>query len=198
MCACGSGPFFGEPPFGDDVGYVGSGGRGHDAGHHEFDASSADGSVDSGSQGGMDSAITDSGNMDEPIVVQPDDGGSDSGSGIGITINLPAGFFMSLDWTVVGPAGSYSGSVEFGHAHSIEFVIGGIQAGDDYVLTLSGIDAYGQPCMGSSTPFSVHPGQTAGTSILLQCRAGEGGAVPGNVTTGNVAVDAGVLATMTP
>lgn len=90
-----------------------------------------------------------------------------------------------------GPAGYYSGSVPIGPAQSIEFVVGGIMAGDGYTITLTGVDQDNDPCTGTSNPFTVQPGMTTSTDVLIHCAAGDA-AQATEVTTGNVAVEVGV------
>jgi hypothetical protein len=193
--ACGSQgalPYGDQPPYGD-IGFIGSGGGRYDGGRLGGDASTANGNgnadaghagIDAGTVGASDAGDSnaggDSGNGDD-----------DAGSSVGITFNLPPGFFAFLNWTIVGPAGGYSGTVHFGAARSLEFVVGGIQAGAGYTITLAGTDPDGQPCQGTSDPFTVSPGSTSGAGVIIRCATGDG-AVGTTVTTGNVAVDAGL------
>ncbi len=218
LAACGSSAndSGSEPPYGEigfvggvgkGVGFVG-GGKGHydggtlaDAGQEQMpdahggtSSSSGGGTSSSGSSGGSGSGGGSSG------------GGSSSGGSSGasssgvdagdggstITINLPPGYFPSLDWSITGPGGSYSGTITYGAAHSLEFVVGGIQAGSGYTLTLRGMDPSGALCLGTSMPFAVSPGATTGVSVIIECFDGDGGARAADVTTGNVAVDAAV------
>ncbi len=207
--ACGSGGGeagpYGGPPGDGDLGFVGSGGRGmggqgsRDAG---IDAGrgmpvSDGGLFDSGGEvdaasGGMSK---DGGNGN--IVDAMAEGGSgnvlDGGAGVGVMFNLPPGFFPSLSWVISGPSGDYSGTITFGDAQSIEFVVGGIEAGSGYVLEIAGTDIYGDHCSGASAPFVVSAGEVAGAGIVLGCSPAVGdAAVPAMITTGSVGVDAGV------
>ena len=197
IAACGSAgpPPYGngnEPPYGE-IGFVGTGGE-----HHFFDGGKGGGVVDAG--GGSDgshAALDGSGmgSMDASGSGGLDATGGtpvDGGSSVGVIINLPPGFFAYLNWTISGPAGSYSGTVHFGNARSLEFVVGGVAAGDGYTITLSGPDPNGDPCTGTSAPFMVSPGATTGAGVIIECFTGDGGAVAATVMTGNVAVDAGV------
>jgi hypothetical protein len=198
VAACGSqggGPYGEIPP--GLIGFVGSGGGRFDGGRAESDAGvgTTDGATDGAT--GQDSGP----GFPEPIdgstledAGTEDVGPSDAGSSVGIVLNLPPGFFAALNWVIEGPAGSYSGTVHFGGARSIEFVVGGIQAGDGYVITLSGFDAYGQPCSGTSPKFDVSPGATTGAGVLIQCDGGDG-ATPATISTGNVAIEAGISVT---
>lgn len=178
---------------GPGVGFVG-GGRGTlDAGANLPDASEhGQGGSGGGPMSGHDSGSglgqEDGGGSED----EHDAAGTDAGSSIGVAIQLPPGFFSSLDWTIVGPGGSYAGSVQFGQAQSIEFVVGEIQMGSGYTLILRGTDPSGDPCVGISAPFAVRAGATTGVSVTIQCFTGDGGAEPATVTTGSVAVDAGV------
>jgi hypothetical protein len=201
LAACGLAGGFGpdEPPdgligfvggLGPGVGFV-HGGKGADAGAHPGDASvnphpDAGGEPPDASAGGGEDAYA---SMDS---APPTDAG-DGGSSVGVVLNLPPGFFMTLYWTIAGPPGTYSGMVDFGAARSIEFVVGGINAGDGYKLTLTGTDPSGDLCMGTSAPFSVEPGATTSTGVDIQCFIGDAGPQAAPITTGNVAVDAGVV-----
>jgi hypothetical protein len=188
-----------EPPFGQigfvggvgtGVGFVGGGKGHHDGGSLSGDAATAgdageepvDGAAIHGGDGGRA--------IDGASVI--DGGADDGGSSIGVVLNIPPGFFASLDWVISGPAGFYSGTVQFGHAQSIEFVVGGVLAGDGYTLTLTGTDPSGDFCTGTSAPFTVLPGATAAAGVTIECFTGDGGPRVAPVMTGSVAVDAGV------
>jgi hypothetical protein len=207
--ACGSaheaGPYEGAPDD-DNLGFVGSGGRG-------FGRDGGAGGKDSGDDSGKGTTVTrlDAGGVESGTGGSPGDGGKgslgeaggaeggggnvpDGGSGVGVKFNLPPGFFPSLDWVVSGPGGHYSGTVTFGNAQSIEFVIGGIEAASGYVLEISGTDVDGDRCSGASAPFAIVAGEVAGAGIVLTCAPGLSDAAgPANVTTGSVGVDAGVM-----
>jgi hypothetical protein len=183
---------------GQDFGYVGSGGYGRSDGGRL--------SADDGGTGVRDggTATGDGGVLDRDGGVEPPgDGGErdsassfdagialDGGTGVGIVVNTPSGFFVFLDWSVSGPQGSYLGRVYFGDAHSIEFVVGGIQAGNGYTVTLTGTDPSGQSCSGTSAPFQVVAGAVSAAAVLITCPPP---VVPASVTTGGVSVDAGVV-----
>jgi hypothetical protein len=203
IAGCGSvvgeGPPGGE--FDDDggLGYVGSGGGGGFG-----DAAGGDGSASDGGHGGspgsdastddadiLDGAPSDGGAAPSDGAPGSDASGADGGSTVGVTFNVPGGFFPSLDWVIAGPSGHYSGEVLFGDAHSYEFVVGGIQAGSGYILTLSGNDIYGDPCNGSSSPFEVSPGVVSGAGVAITCFTADAQSAP--VTTGSVGIDAGVV-----
>jgi hypothetical protein len=97
----------------------------------------------------------------------------------------------SLDWSISGPA-TYQGSVEFGAAKSTEWVIGGIADGSGYTLIVTATDTAGDPCRGTSAPFSVEAGKVVYTMITIVCDISVFDAA--DVTTGSVAVEAGVVA----
>jgi hypothetical protein len=118
---------------------------------------------------------------------------SAGGSSVGVTFNIPPGLFPTLMWTISGPA-AYSGVLHMGDAHSIEFVVGGIEQGDGYTLTLSGTDRYGGMCSGTSAPFNVQAGMVSQAGVVIDCpdpEGGSGGAA--NVTTGSVGANASVV-----
>jgi|SRR5580658_531333 hypothetical protein len=116
----------------------------------------------------------------------------DSGTG-GIVLTIPPGpvHLVSLNWTISGP-NTYKGSVEFGDAQSVEWVVGGILAARGYTLSVVGTDAAGDPCRGMSPPFNVVPGISTYTTITITCDTG--GPDPADVTTGSVAIEAGIVA----
>jgi hypothetical protein len=199
LLACGTGegvPGGAEPPgligfvggVGPGIGFIGGKGP-HDAGPYPQDGEGPDAGGSAGHDAGLDAATAPDG------ASASEDGGrgEDGGSTVGVMLNLPPGFFVFLDWTITGPGGTYSGSTQFGAAQSIEFVVGGILAGSGYTITLTGTDPSGDPCTGTSAPFAVAPGGTAVAGVTIECLDGDGGARPANVTTGNVAVEAGVL-----
>jgi hypothetical protein len=96
-----------------------------------------------------------------------------------------------LSWTISGP-NTYGGSVEFGDAQSVEWVVGGIAAAHGYTLSVVATDSAGDPCHGTSSPFNVVPGTSTYTMITIVCDTGS--ADPADVTTGSVAIEAGVVA----
>jgi hypothetical protein len=123
----------------------------------------------------------------------PSDAG-DGGSSVGVTFNIPPGLFPTLTWTISGPA-TYSGVLHMGDAHSIEFVVGGIEQGDGYTLTLSGTDRYGGMCSGTSAPFNVQAGMVSEAAVVIDCPDPDGGSgtEAANVTTGSVGANVGVV-----
>jgi hypothetical protein len=111
-----------------------------------------------------------------------------------VTFSIPPGLFPTLDWTISGPAGTYSGVLYMGDAHSIEFVVGGIQQGEGYTLTVKGTDKYGGMCSGTSAPFNVQATMVSNISVAIDCPdpdAGSAGAA--DVTSGSVGVTVGVV-----
>ena len=172
VAACGSqagGPYGEIPP--GLIGFVGSGGGRFDGGRPESEGGTGAADGGAGEDGApgfpppIDGSTVEDSSGELEDSGREDGGPSDAGSSVGIVLDLPPGFFAALDWVIEGPAGSYSGTVHFGGARSIEFVVGGIQAGDGYVITLSGFDAYGQPCSGTSPKFDVSPGVTTGAGV---------------------------------
>jgi hypothetical protein len=181
---------------GGNTGMVGSGSPGSGDAAAFLDASAQGGADGGGAHPtGDGGAAGDGGGTGPPRggdggATGPDGSSPGDGGSIGVGFDEPPGFFSSLVWTVTGP-NTYSGSVDFGPAQSVEFVVGGIDQGDGYALTLSGIDVYGDPCAGTSAPFAVTPGIVVAIGMTVTCtRSGDGG--PANVTTGSVSVDAGV------
>jgi hypothetical protein len=79
-----------------------------------------------------------------------------------------------LNWTISGPH-DYSGTVELGDAHSIEFVVGGVAAANGYVLRITGVDRFGDDCAGSTAPFNVQSGQISAPTITITCSPPDSG-----------------------
>ncbi len=209
VAACSSpvglGPY-GVGDLGGGYGFVGSGGGGRrsDGGLAGGDGGTRadDGGV-LGSDGGSVAdaegipAEGGAGNMNnggggDAESLQDGESAFDGGSGVGVTVSAPAAFFTSLDWAISGPGGLYSGTVFFGDAQSLEFVVGGIQVGSDYTLTLNGTDRYGDECSGTSAPFEVSPGVLTGAGVVIVCPHAGDAAETATVTTGSVGVDAAI------
>jgi hypothetical protein len=207
--ACGTRPFPG-PPLG--VGTLGSGGgteildggetSGSGSGERSGSSGSSGGSgrgagtgsssAGSGAAGstGAESGSSTSGNSSSGATEAPDAG--DAGAG-GVVLTIPSGpiHIVSLRWTISGP-NTYQGSVEFGDAQSFEWVVGGILAARGYMLSVTATDAQGDPCKGTSSTFNVVPGMSTYTMITITCDVGSDDQA--DVTTGSVAIEAGVVA----
>jgi hypothetical protein len=174
VAGCAAPPGNGSPPAGDNggLGFVGSGGLG-----------GREGGAPSGQDGGVERAEGGAHNEDSGGVGSSSGGGGasasgfddgsagpdDGATGVGVTFNEPPGLFVSIDWVITGPGGSYSGTVLLGDAQSIEFVVGGISEGDGYTITLTGIDRDGVRCSGTSGPFDVVPGMLARAGVVMAC-----------------------------
>lgn len=182
-------------------GLLGDGANGEDAGSSSAnggDGSPGDGSVSDGSTGGN---AGDGGNDDASDGESVGDGSrgndaadgseGDSGTG-GLQLNLGGNLHLtSLTWTITGP-NAYSGSVTIGDAQSIEWVIGGVAAGDGYTLSVTAVDTEGGPCQGTSPPFNVQPGVVDSAMLTITCDSSSA-ASPAEVTTGSVIVQANVV-----
>jgi hypothetical protein len=132
-------------------------------------------SATSGASGSSNSETTDAG---------------DAGTG-GLHLSIGGSLHLvSLQWTISGPH-TYHGSVTFGDAQSFEWVVGGIVAGSGYTLSVTATDASGDPCNGTSQPFSVEPGRTIYTLLTITCHTTV--MDPADVATGSVAIDASVV-----
>ncbi len=110
------------------------------------------------------------------------------GTGVNVT---------SVSWILSGP-NSYSGNANIGNAQSLEFEVGGILAGGPYTVTLSGTDSQGDPCSGTSTPFNVFAGATTYTMVSVICLEPTDATLSPDITTGSVAVEAGVSVVVNP
>lgn len=174
IAACGSAGESGAGIDGGAVGFTGSGGPG--AGGNALTDGGDDSSPGAGHPGGEGGAgpSAEAGGGVEGGV-QPDGstglegGASDAGSSLGVTVGGIGGVFISLDWTIAGPAGTYSGTVNVGDAGSVEFVAGGVAEGDGYTVTMSGIDVDGLRCAGTSAPFRVVAGSVTSVSLQIAC-----------------------------
>jgi hypothetical protein len=170
-----------------DSGTTSDGGQTSDGGSTDAGHTS-DGTTGADAGDGGDATITDAHGSDSSSS-----GGGDGGAEVLVNFNIPPGLFPTLQWTISGP-NTYSGVLMMGQASSIEFVAGGIQEADGYTLTLSGTDIYGGFCTGTSPPFNVQGGVVTGVSVTIICPNPEAsGPGTADVTTGSVAVDAGVV-----
>jgi|HubBroStandDraft_4_1064222.scaffolds.fasta_scaffold03773_3 hypothetical protein len=116
---------------------------------------------------------------------------------VGLHLQIGNGVSLQLlSFTISGTGlPSYAGSVPIGDAQSIEFEIGGIQAGGPYTIAFSGTDTQGDPCTGSAT-FNIVVGATTSATVTIICTQPPDASLAANVTTGTLAIDAGV--TLTP
>jgi len=106
---------------------------------------------------------------------------------IGNGVNLYA-----LNYTCTGPSAIPAGTVNFGDAQSIEYVLGGITAGSGYQCTLTGFDSNGDSCTGTTTTFTVGAGQVSSAGVLVTCTIPTDAAAQADVNTGSVYFDAAV------
>jgi hypothetical protein len=135
----------------------------------------------------------------EPVVLGSNGGNTGS---VGMHLNIgTSGFTISsLNWTIANGSNSYQGTINMtddagNAAQSIEFVAGPVVAGGNYVVTLSGSDSNGDPCTGTSPPFTVNAGTstTATAAVNVTCTVPTDAAVSQTVDSGTVAVDASVI-----
>ncbi|MDP9002656.1 MAG: hypothetical protein M3O46_21410 [Myxococcota bacterium] len=120
-------------------------------------------------------------------------GGKDSTGSVGGHLTIAPGIkVFALGWTISNGTNSYTGTVNFGDAEGAEFTAGGIQQGSGYTATLTGSDTNGDPCTGTSMPFSVAAGALTAVVMQVTCTAPTDSSFPADVTTGSVSIDAGV------
>jgi hypothetical protein len=181
-------------------GATGSSGNAHEAGAGGSSSGGSTGSSTSGtgSSGGSGSSSgassgtnasgSSAGASSGSEIADAGDAGDAGTGGLQLSIGGPL-HLVSLDWAVTGP-NTYKGSVQFGDAQSVEWVVGGILQGSGYTLSVTAKDDAGDPCDGTSAPFSVSPGTTTYTILTIVCHTPS--ADPADVTTGSVAVDASV------
>jgi hypothetical protein len=106
---------------------------------------------------------------------------------VGMELTLPGGETINtVNYTITGPNGfTRSNSVPVQNSTTISFTVGGIPAGNNYSITISGASADGTvTCSGSAT-FSVVAQMTTTVTDTLQCSATvpEAGAIAVNAPT---------------
>jgi len=111
---------------------------------------------------------------------------------IGMHLTIGAGVNLySLSYTCTGPAAISPGTVTFGDAQSVEYVLGGITPGSGYQCVLTGFDSNGDYCTGTTTTFSVTAGQVSSAGVNVVCLT-PAAAIGADVQQGSVYVDAAV------
>lgn len=71
------------------------------------------------------------------------------------------------------------GDVHVTHSREISFQVGGLEAADDYAVSLTAMTTSGESCSSTKTPFAVQVGET--TTLLLKLTCGDVGTRRGNV-----------------
>jgi hypothetical protein len=118
--------------------------------------------------------------------------GGDTGT-VKLQLQIAASDFLyALNYACTGPSAIPPGTVNFNDAQSIEYILGGVQAGVGYQCTLTGTDSNGDPCSGTTTPFTVNPGQVTGAGVVITCTVPTDASVAADVSTGSVGIDAAV------
>src|SRR5580658_3817018 len=100
---------------------------------------------------------------------------------VGFNLTLPGGGTLNtVNYTIIGPNGfTLSNSVPLQNSTTVSFMVGGIPAGNNYSVTISGASADDTvTCSGSAT-FSVVANTTTTVTDTLQCNktVGEAGAI---------------------
>jgi hypothetical protein len=108
-------------------------------------------------------------------------GSQEDAGQVGFKLTLPGGETINtINYTITGPNGfTLSHSVQVQNSTTVSFVVGGIPAGNNYSVTISGASADGTvTCSGIAT-FSVVARTTTTVTDTLQCNAtvGEAGAI---------------------
>jgi len=120
----------------------------------------------------------------------PTGGGPTTGNTGDIGLQLQVGSLTvnQVAYNISNGTNTYSGTLEVADASHLLAVIGGIQAGTGYTLTLSATATDGTPCNGSSAPFTVVANSTVIVGIQLLCRPSqEAGSVKIEGTVGQCA-----------
>ena len=120
---------------------------------------------------------------------------SQSTGSVGMQLTLPAGQTVQVvQWKLTGPNNAatvvQTGSVNISNSPVVSFLVGGVPAGSNYQIALTGTAIDGSvTCVGSAT-FNVVGGTTTNVSVALGCNVATMGA---QVTLGNGATfDCGV------
>jgi hypothetical protein len=93
---------------------------------------------------------------------------------LGMQLTLPGGQQVnSVTWTITGPNGAstvvQSGTINLQNSQTISFLVGGIPAGNNYTIVVTGTSTDGTAnCIGSVT-FNTTARTTTNVSVLLQC-----------------------------
>jgi phospholipase C len=103
-----------------------------------------------------------------------DPGSSDNIGKVGMLLTLPGGEQINtVNWTVTGPNGAstvvQTGVVNVANSTTVSFLIGGIPAGSNYNVALSGSSADGTVTCAGSAPFATTARTTTNVSVALQC-----------------------------
>jgi len=100
------------------------------------------------------------------------------GSGtVGMRLTLPGGSQLNtVSWTITGgPTGAttampvQSGTVNVANSLSVAFTVGGLPAGSNYVIALSGVSTSGSATCSGSATFGITANTTTSVAVPLQC-----------------------------
>jgi hypothetical protein len=110
-----------------------------------------------------------------------------------MNLDIPGGTSItSFTWTITNGTNTYTGTDPIGDAQSAEFVAGGILAGSGYTVTITGTDSNSDPCLGTSSAFTVTAGNVTQVVLGVVCTVPPDGSTSADVGTGTVEVDAGI------
>jgi len=108
-----------------------------------------------------------------------------AGGKVGVDLQIAPGVTVNtVSWSIQNGTYSQSGTVTVQFSNTITFQVGGIPAGDGYILTLTATSVDGSlTCVGSAL-FSVAAGLTTSVSFNLVCS-------PASADAGSISVSAG-------
>ena len=113
---------------------------------------------------------------------------------VGMELTLPGGEQInSVTWTVTGPNNAstviQTGTVNVGSSTTVSFLVGGIPAGSNYNISLSGSSADGTVACAGTAQFNTTARTTTNVAVALQCAtsASEAGSALINGSTFNCA-----------
>src|SRR5689334_6086125 len=89
---------------------------------------------------------------------------------IGLQLQIGSTTVTSVHYVIDNGTNHYAGDLDVADASHLLAVIGGIQAGSGYTLTLSATGTNGTPCSGTSAQFTVVANSTVIVGIQLLCQ----------------------------
>jgi hypothetical protein len=88
---------------------------------------------------------------------------------VGVALQVGGTIVTSVSYVLTNGIHTYQGTISVGEASTLLAVLGGIEAGSMYVLTLSATGTGGVPCSGTSAPFTIVARATVIVGIQLVC-----------------------------
>jgi hypothetical protein len=105
---------------------------------------------------------------------KPGTGANEENAGsVSLALQLASGSTVNtFSYTLTGPT-SLSGTIDVSHSSTVSALIGGVPAGQGYVLALTGTSTDGKAtCSGTSGMFNVAAGVSTSVTVGIDCRQG--------------------------